>query len=171
MRAREPESDTDPQLSTSRPAPRGRIVRRALVVAGAVAVGLTAWLFLFTSGHPSDALMVSRFERHPPALIDMCPPTFSSEQAERRWFRALRIYRSEALSDCQGVFFWVSRSEGRAMFGYHWDDHKGYAWMPGRPEEDTNPIWRVRPPRSYAPYALSPIAGDWYVFKVRMHRP
>jgi hypothetical protein len=117
--------------------------------------------------------MLRRFEGHPPELVELCPPTFSSKEAERRWMKALRIYRSEVVADCLGVLYWVSSSEGRAMFGYHWDDLKGYAWMPGRPEEDTRPTWHVRLPRFYAHYdfRLSPIAGDWYLVKVRMHRP
>lgn len=148
-------------------------MKRALVVAGAVAVGLIVWLWLFAGGIPSDELMVRRFEGQPPELVELCPPTFSSEDAERRWMRALRIYSTVVVSDCLGVLYWVSSSEGRAMFGYHWDDLKGYAWMPGRPEEDAGPLWRVRLPHPYTHYAfgLSPIEGDWYLVKVRMHRP
>lgn len=153
---------------------RGRTGKRALVVAGTVAVGLILSLLLFSGGIPSDELMVSRFEKHPPALVDLCPPTFSTEDAERRWLRALRISGTAVVGDCRGVLYWVSSSEGRSwMFGYHWDDRKGYAWMPGRPEEDVGPLWRVQLPHPLSHYVfrLSPIEGDWYIMKVRMHRP
>lgn len=173
MKGNKRETKPGPASPLSYPtADEKRLLRRMLLIVVAATVGLMAILFAWTAvRYPSDAVMVSRFESNQSALVNLCPPAFASEQARRLWLRALRIHRTTQLSDCRGVLYWVSSSEGRRAPGYHWDDHKGYAWMPGRPADDTNSRWHVRLPRSYESYHLSPIEGDWYVFEVRIHRP
>src|SRR5690625_7669740 len=78
-----------------------RRLRRLLLIVATAMTSLIAILLTWTAlRHPSDSMMTRRFENNGSALINHCPPAFASEQAERRWLRALRIYPPTQLNNC-----------------------------------------------------------------------